>query len=183
MTRAIRLKSHFLAAIYSTSGEFCRWIGGLVRGWSERNGVKLMERSKKLLLLCLLMGCGTPETRFLTWQPRPARLEVQSYELHDPFPDEDAGPKTGVRPRIFLEPRSDTRKNLDLRYINAAYGFPQRPSNYWDPAAPFGPGPSPVQPVWRATPAARPGGHGSRVATTLNSGRCPAAFGPNSGSA
>lgn len=112
---------------------------------------RAMERSAGLLLL-FLAGCGTPETRLLSWQPRPAALETQSYNLHDPFPDEEAGPKTGTRPRIFLEPRTDTRKNLDLRFIKAAYGFPQQRYAYWDPSLPPGTTPYPMQPIWRTQP-------------------------------
>ncbi len=53
-----------------------------------------MERSVGWFFILFLAGCGTPKTRFLTWFPRPSAVEVQSYNLHDPFPDESAGPKT-----------------------------------------------------------------------------------------
>jgi hypothetical protein len=115
-----------------------------------------MERLKLLLLLLLMTGCGTPETRFLTWVPRAPAVEAQSYNLHDPFPDEDAGPKTFTRPRAFLEPRSDTRKNLDLRFLKAAYGFPQQRTATWEPATPAGMARYPVQPLWRTPQSAPP---------------------------
>lgn len=62
-------------------------------------------------------GCGLPETRYLSWYPRPAGQEVRSYNLHDPFPNEDAGPETATRPRQFTDPRNETRRNQQVAQV------------------------------------------------------------------
>ena len=105
------------------------------------------DRWAGLLWIVFLSGCGLPETRYLTCLARPAAVETQSYNLHDPFPDEDAGPNTFTRPRSFMEPRSDSRKNLDLRFLKAAYGFPQQRYAAWDPANPRNIAQYPIQPL------------------------------------
>lgn len=107
-----------------------------------------MERSLSLLIVVTIAGCGTPETRFLTCFPRPPAAEVASYKWHDPFPDEDAGPKMFIRPRNFLVPRSDAQKGFDKRYIQAAYGFP-RTQTVWEMPATASGVSYPVQPVWQ----------------------------------
>jgi hypothetical protein len=56
---------------------------------------------------------------------RDVRTESKLYTLHDPFPDEIAGPDTASRPRAFEEPRSDTRRNFDLRLLLSMSGQPQ----------------------------------------------------------
>ena len=110
-----------------------------------------MERGTVLLLLLTAAAgcCGTQETRFLSCLPRNPTVEAQSYNLHDPFPDEHAGPNTFTRPRAFIEPRTDTRKNLDLRYLKAAYGFPQQRYSLWDNPTSVETTSYPVQPLWR----------------------------------
>ncbi len=112
-----------------------------------------MERSTRLLLLLLLLaGCrGTQETQFLKCMPRPAQVEAQSYNIHDPFPDERAGPNTFTRPRAFIAPRTDARKDFDLRYLKAAYGFPQQRYALWNNQT-GGSTQYPVQPLWQQTP-------------------------------
>ncbi|HUQ72228.1 MAG TPA: hypothetical protein VM165_22060 [Planctomycetaceae bacterium] len=71
-------------------------------------------------LMIALGGCvGRGETQFLGCAPRRPDVEARSYDWHDPFPDEDAGPGTASRPRSFVEPRSDTRKLFDLRFFEA----------------------------------------------------------------
>jgi hypothetical protein len=69
-----------------------------------------------LWLLCA-GGCGLPETRFLSWYPRHPGEEARSYSVHDPFPDESAGPDTATRPRSFVEPRSETSRNQHLAQL------------------------------------------------------------------
>jgi len=100
-----------------------------------------MDRAKEcvtgLLLMAIASGCcGTQETRFLSWTPRPPDVEARSYNIHDPFPDETAGPNTFTRPRTFIEPRTDTRKDFDLRFLKAANGFPQQRYSVLDSATP-----------------------------------------------
>jgi hypothetical protein len=100
-----------------------------------------------------LSGCmGAPETRFLSCIPRPPGVEARSYDLHDPFPDESAGPETFTRPRAFQEPRSDTRKTNDLRFLQATQGLTPSTQAYWDPRGPNATAHAPIQPIWR-TPA------------------------------
>ncbi len=117
---------------------------------------RTMKRTIGLLFILVLSGCGTPETRYLSCRPRPAAIESLSYNVHDPFPDEDAGPMTGTRPRAFMKPYSDTRKDLDLRYLKAAYGFPQQQKYSLDSSPSGGVAQFPVQPIWRSPPGATP---------------------------
>ena len=130
--------------------------------WPERGATgmcRAMERSTSLLILLLMAGCcGIQETRFLSCAPRDPSVEAQSYNLHDPFPDEHAGPNTFTRPRAFIEPRSDTRKNFDLRFLKAAYGFPQQRYSSLDTLPTGGASSSsyPVQPLWRTPQSAPP---------------------------
>jgi hypothetical protein len=116
-----------------------------------------MERGWLALMLVVVgSGAGCQETRFLSCQTRDPRVEARSYDLHDPFPDEEMGPKTYSRPRTFQEPRSDTRKTFDLRNLQASRGVVPPAQAFWDPS-----GTSPVagvsvQPIWRQPRAAVP---------------------------
>lgn len=77
-----------------------------------------------------LGGCNTttgPCQRLFAWCQRDVRSEPKYYALHDPFPDETAGPDTATRPRAFEEPRSDTRRDFDLRLLLSMSGSPQSP--------------------------------------------------------
>lgn len=69
------------------------------------------------LWLLLVGGCALPETRYLSWYPRHPGEEARSYGLHDPFPDESAGPETATRPRSFVEPRSESSRNQQLAQL------------------------------------------------------------------
>ena len=71
-----------------------------------------------------LVGCvgGFQETRFLRCQTRPVDDERKSYELHDPFGDDRSGPSTQTRPRGFEVPRTDTRRDYDLRTMRSSLG-------------------------------------------------------------
>jgi len=74
------------------------------------------------MLVVACSGCiGPYETRYLSCIPRRPDVEARSYDWHDPFPDERIGPETASRPRAFQEPRSDTRKNFDLRFLQAMH--------------------------------------------------------------
>lgn len=67
-------------------------------------------------------GCiGPRETRLLTCNMRDLNVEARSYDSHDPFADENSGPETFSRPRTFVEPRSDSRKALNMRQLAAMY--------------------------------------------------------------
>ncbi|MDP1797586.1 MAG: hypothetical protein Q8K78_08900 [Planctomycetaceae bacterium] len=86
-----------------------------------------------------LAGCiGPQETRLLTCTPRDLNVEARSYDSHDPFADESSGPDTASRPRTFVEPRSDSRKALNMRQLQAMYPHAGGPV--------FARGP---QPLWR----------------------------------
>lgn len=74
------------------------------------------------LLPLIAGGCVGPyETRYLTLYQRAPSVEARSYEAHDPFPNKMAGPDTYSRPRDFIDPRTDTRKNFDLRFLTAMH--------------------------------------------------------------
>jgi hypothetical protein len=83
-------------------------------------------------LLALMMaggGCiGPAETQFLSCYPRRPDVEARSYDWHDPFPEERIGPDTATRPRSFVEPRSDSRKQFDLRFFEAHHPSASRAS-------------------------------------------------------
>jgi hypothetical protein len=84
----------------------------VIRGW----------RAGTCAAVLCLAGCNGPQQRFYAWCQRDLRTEARTYEFHDPFPDELAGPQTEVRPRQFEEPRSDTRKDYDLRLLESMAG-------------------------------------------------------------
>jgi hypothetical protein len=109
------------------------------------------------MIVLVLAGCqNTPETRFLSWFPRPAAQERRSYDLHDPFPDEQLGPNTFTRPRGFVQPRTEQRKTNDLQFLQAAREFAPRTQAFWDPVSPSGTVAAPVQPIWRHNAGASP---------------------------
>ena len=108
-----------------------------------------MERGW-LLIVLVLTGCqNTQETRFLSCIPRPPRVEARSYDLHDPFPDENIGPNTFTRPRSFIKPRTEQRKTNDLRFLQAAREFAPSTQAVWDPLDRSGTAGAQVQPIWR----------------------------------
>lgn len=128
-------------------------------GFGLGKGVAVMNIAKERwiipLFVLVVVGCGTPETRFLTFAPRPAAADIASFKYHDPFPDEEAGPKTFNRPRVFIQPRSETQKSFDKRYINAAYGFPQQ-RYAWDSPVTANVSQYPVTPLWRGQSGDQP---------------------------
>lgn len=77
-----------------------------------------------------MAGCTTtsPCQRMFAGCRRNLGLESKTYTLHDPFPDELAGPDTATRPRAFEEPRSDTRRDFDLRLLFSMSGQPLTPT-------------------------------------------------------
>ncbi|MBI1349108.1 hypothetical protein GC163_22795 [bacterium] len=90
-----------------------------------------------LVSLLGLVGCvGPEETQFLSIYERNPTVEARSYDWHDPFPDERAGPDTFSRPLAFNEPRTDTRKNIDLRFLQAMHPSAGQPSYAGIPAVP-----------------------------------------------
>ena len=120
-----------------------------------------MERGWWMIALLVvdgigLTGCMQQETRFLSCLPRSPGVEARSYDLHDPFPDEEVGPKTGVRPRAFQVPRDETRKTNDLRFLQAAREFTPRTQAFWDPLSPTGTAHAPIQPIWRTRSSPEP---------------------------
>lgn len=109
-----------------------------------------MERGWHILILVAAAGSlGCQETRFLSCRPRDSSVESRSYDVHDPFPDEDIGPDTFTRPRTFQVPRSDTRKSFDLRNLQASQGVSAPVQAYWDPLGTNPAAAVPVQPIWR----------------------------------
>jgi hypothetical protein len=74
-----------------------------------------------LVMVCLSGCVGRQETRYLSLYPRRADVEARSWDFHDPFPDERIGPDTHTRPRQFVEPRTDTRKNYDQRFLQSVH--------------------------------------------------------------
>ncbi len=67
----------------------------------------------------LLTGCAAdPYLKTPTLAPRSAAAERASAAYHDPFPDDQMGPKTFSRPRDFQAPRTTTRQAAELRQLH-----------------------------------------------------------------
>jgi hypothetical protein len=76
--------------------------------------------SSLLAALFLLAGCASPyTTRLPTVGINPPLAEKRAYERHDPFPNERIGPDTQTRPLGFVDPRTEDRKALEGRMLNA----------------------------------------------------------------
>ena len=92
-------------------------------------------RALQLMLLVAISsvpGCVTPwNTRLPRVAPSPPAAEGRSYQVHDPFPEEDLGPETQVRPREYIESRPAPRRAIEG---NTLMGVP--------PAGPMLPPPS-----------------------------------------
>ncbi len=102
-------------------GRNCRWATE-----SRSTGRRIVTdmRSWWAMSACGLIfaGCiGPQEMRLLTCNMRDLNVEARSYDSHDPFADESSGPETFSRPRTFVEPRSDSRKALNMRQLSAMY--------------------------------------------------------------
>jgi hypothetical protein len=121
-----------------------------------------MDRRGWVVVVALgLCGCiGPRETQFLSCVPRPPHVEARSWDWHDPFPDENAGPDTVTRPRSFMEPRSDTRKSFDLRFLQAMHPSAGRtrlaPGPLWPGYGTPGMASGPVQPLGNGPPVGTP---------------------------
>lgn len=66
-----------------------------------------------------LAGCAAdPYLKTPTLQARSPAAERRAAEYHDPFPDDEMGPKTFSRPRDFHMPRTTTRQSAELRSLH-----------------------------------------------------------------
>ncbi len=84
-----------------------------------------------------LSGCLNPMFyRLPTLWPRPPEVEQRESEYHDPFPDSQTGPSTGVRPQNFNEQRP-----LPVRIRERYDGSRVRPSPGLGVPPPVGPSP------------------------------------------
>src|SRR5690606_38402353 len=83
-----------LAEIFDLHGDWGMRSQNLVRGTLGLLGVGSAA----------VCGCVNPmNTRLPTVATPPPPVEKRSYDIHDPFPDEDLGPDTMTRPRGFSE--------------------------------------------------------------------------------
>ena len=88
---------------------------------------------KFVVLGCLVLaaGCFSPfHTRLPTFANRSPAEEKRSFNLHDPLPERDVGPDTQVRPRGFIEQRSEPRRTLEGRGL---LGTPTQPGSQLPP--------------------------------------------------
>lgn len=81
-----------------------------------------------------IAGCPNPQnTRFPTLAPQNPYSERAASQRHDPFPIDDLGPDTGVRPPDFEDPRTQPRRAQDGRLYQGlpegTIGAPQIPSS------------------------------------------------------
>jgi hypothetical protein len=111
------------------------------------------------LAVLVFQGCMSVRMpQFLAGCRRDLRTESRLYEFHDPFPHETAGPDTVTRPLAFVEPRSDTRQDFDLRMLlsmsRAGTGGPLVSSRPF-PAHPLVSPIAPAVPIQPAVPAWR----------------------------
>jgi hypothetical protein len=79
-----------------------------------------MHRSRKAwlaLALCLAPGCMNMSATRLPWfASRGVEVERRRDQVQDPFPDADAGPQMGFRPREFTEQRTEVQRSKDRSY-------------------------------------------------------------------
>jgi hypothetical protein len=103
--------------------------------------------------LIFLTGCTG--LRLPSLATRSPQAERRSYDLHDPFPDEDLGPRTFSRPRASVRERADTQADRELRTLRSqqlppgtvpvpSYGLPTAPG--MAPSGPALPPPTYVMP-------------------------------------
>lgn len=133
--------------LYFESGRNCRFKMSPADPFGKDPMIPMMLcRPAAVFLLAFgIGGCvGPEETQFLSLYERNPTVEARSYDWHDPFPDERVGPDTATRPLAFNEPRSDTRKNLDLRFLQAMHPSAGQPHYAGLPAVqgPAVPGPN-----------------------------------------
>lgn len=106
------------------------------------------------------LGCFSPSTRLPTCATRPASVESRSWNLNDPFPDEDMGPTTFTRPRSFIQPRTETYVDRELQFYMAAHGLPNRAlaggQRLPQPAVASGPYAQPPVAAWNSPAGVRP---------------------------
>jgi hypothetical protein len=83
-----------------------------------------MDNIKILFASCFVastLGCGLP--RPLLAPPGPIRYQQNNASFHDPYPDDDAGPKVeGGRPLAFEKPSAEPVR--DRVYTDRLYGIP-----------------------------------------------------------
>jgi hypothetical protein len=61
-------------------------------------------------------GCLNPHyTQFPTIMPKNSQIEKRAAEVHDPFPNVEAGPETNHRPVGYGTPRTKPRRDLEHR--------------------------------------------------------------------
>ncbi len=60
---------------------------------------------------------------------RSPAVEKRAFSLHDPLPEQDAGPDTFSRPRGFIDQRSEPRRTVEGRPLldNAPTGLGVQP--------------------------------------------------------
>lgn len=84
--------------------------------------------------LSMLSGCiSTADTRLPTLFPRHPTVEKRASELFDPYPDSLAGPGTNQRPLGFGLPRTEPRRDLELRALRLRPMVPGQPSSALPP--------------------------------------------------
>ncbi len=85
-------------------------------------------------LAVAIAGCPNPQTtRLPTLAPQNPYAERAASQRHDPFPLDDLGPETYVRPPDFEDPRSQPRRAQDGQLYRGlpegAVGTPPIPSS------------------------------------------------------
>lgn len=109
------------------------------RGGCESVEMKNVTRTRLLKLGAVglamaIAGCPNPRTtRFPTLAPQNPYAERAASQRHDPFPIDDLGPETNVRPPDFAEPRTQPRRAQDGRLYqglpNSGVSGPPIPSS------------------------------------------------------
>jgi hypothetical protein len=78
-----------------------------------------------------MSGCLNPQyTQFPTIMPQNSGTEERAAEVHDPFPNVEAGPPTDHRPMGYGTPRTKPRRDLEhrqRRLIRPRPGEPELP--------------------------------------------------------
>ena len=108
----------------------------------QRSAVWIARTGAILTLLVTASGC--PTTRLPSILPGPQDADKRSFNVHDPLPETDIGPDMGIRPRGFMQERSEPRRTQEAQGL---LGMPPRGSDVVPaPAGPVAPGAPMVAP-------------------------------------
>jgi len=85
--------------------------------------MSLLRKAFLIAALCAQSGCmNVSTTRLPFMASRGVEVERRANQVQDPFPDDDAGPEMGFRPREFEDQRSEIQRARDRSYAGFLRG-------------------------------------------------------------